>query len=125
MMTSQCIQTHAGRIDEDRNVTITDPDGADVTFPGKNPENVKLPIGTVITPNGEVTLTYTLKYVDDKGKELETAELVQIKLGETKKVKALSINGYNLKGEAVKSITGALSTDLNDYIITFTYEKQK
>ena len=115
----------AGRIDEDGNVTITDPDGADVTFPGKNPENVKLPIGTVITPDGEVTLTYTLKYVDDKGKELETAELVQIKLGMTEKVKALSINGYNLKGEAVKAITGALSTDLNDYIITFTYEKQK
>ena len=115
----------AGRIDEDGNVTITDPDGADVTFPGKNPENVKLPIGTVITPDGEVTLTYTLKYVDDKGKELETAELVQIKDGATEKVKALSINGYNLKGEAVKSITGTLSTALNDYIITFTYEKQK
>ena len=115
----------AGRIDEDGNVTITDPDGADVTFPGKNPENVKLPIGTVITPDGEVTLTYTLKYVDDKGKELETAELVQIKDGATEKVKALSINGYNLKGEAVKSITSTLSTALNDYIITFTYEKQK
>ena len=116
----------AGRIDENTgNVTITDPDGADVTFQGKNPENVKLPIGTVITPKGEVTLTYTLKYVDDKGKELETAELVQIKLDETKKVKALSINGYNLKGEAVKAITGTLSTALNDYIITFTYEKQK
>ena len=72
----------AGRIDEDGNVTITDPDGADVTFQGKDPENVKLPIGTVITPDGTVTLTYTLKYVDDKGKELETAELVQIKVGE-------------------------------------------
>ena len=116
----------AGRIDETTgNVTITDPDGADVTFQGKDPENVKLPIGTVITPNGEVTLTYTLKYVDDKGKDLEAAELVQIKLDETKKVKALSINGYNLKGEAVKAITGTLSTALNDYIITFTYEKQK
>lgn len=115
----------AGRIDEDGNVTITNPDGADVTFQGKDPENVKLPIGTVITPDGKVTLTYTLKYVDDKGKELETAELVQIKVGETERVKALSINGYNLKGEAVKSITGALRTALNDYIITFTYEKQK
>lgn len=115
----------AGRIDEDGNVTITDPDGADVTFQGKDPENVKLPIGTVITPDGTVTLTYTLKYVDDKGKELETAELVQIKVGETERVKALSINGYNLKGEAVRNITGALRTALNDYIITFTYEKQK
>lgn len=66
----------------------------------------------MITPKGEVTLTYTLKYVDDKGKELETAELVQIKLDETKKVKALSINGYNLKGEAVKAITGRAGAPL-------------
>lgn len=116
----------AGRIDETTgNVTITDPDGADVKFEGKTPENVKVPVGSIIASDGTVTLAYTIRYVDDKGKELETAELVQIKLDEIKKVKALSINGYNLKGEAVKSITGALSTALNDYIITFTYEKQK
>ena len=116
----------AGRIDETTgNVTITDPNGADVKFEGKTPENVKVPVGSIIASDGTVTLAYTIRYVDDKGKELETAELVQIKLGETEKVKALSINGYNLKGEAVKAITGTLSTALNDYIITFTYEKQK
>ncbi len=115
----------AGRIDEDGNVTITDPDGADATLPGKDPENVKVPEGTVIKPDGEITLTYTVKYSDEKGNQLYETELVQIKLGRTEKIKAVSINGYNLKGEAVKTITGALSTDLKDYIITFTYEKQK
>ena len=115
----------AGRIDEDGNVTITDPDGADATLPGKDPENVKVPEGTVIKPDGEITLTHTVKYSDEKGNQLYETELVQIKLGRTEKIKAVSINGYNLKGEAVKTITGALSTDLKDYIITFTYEKQK
>ena len=50
-----------GRIDPDTgNTTITAPDGADVSIPGKNPPDtradIKLPEGTVIKPDGTIIL---------------------------------------------------------------------
>lgn len=114
----------AGRIDEDGNVTITNPDGADVTIPGNNPADVKVPNGTVITPNGEITLVYTIRYVDGSGKQLKTAVLKQLTVGEIETVKAVTIDGYKVKGDETQTITAALSADVKDYIITFTYEKK-
>lgn len=41
-------------------MTITDPDGADVSVPGANPpatrEDIKVPEGTVIKPDGTIIL---------------------------------------------------------------------
>lgn len=70
----------AGRIDETTgNVTITDPDGADVKFEGKTPENVKVPVGSIIEPDGTVTLAYTIRYVDGSGKDLHTPAILLLK----------------------------------------------
>lgn len=114
----------AGRIDADGNVTITDPDGADVTIPGNDPADVKVPNGTVITPNGDITLVYTIKYVDKDGKELKTAATKRLKVGETETVKAVTIDGYKVSGDETHTINAAVSADLKDYVITFTYEKK-
>lgn len=114
----------AGRIDEDGNVTITAPDGADVTIPGNDPADVKVPNGTVITPNGEITLVYTIQYADVSGKQLKTAVLKQLKVGEIETVKAVTIDGYKIKSDETKTITAALSANAKDYIVTFTYEKK-
>ena len=114
----------AGRIDADGNVTITAPDGADVTIPGNDPADVKVPNGTVITPNGDITLVYTIKYVDKNGKELKTAATKRLKVGEIETVKAVTIDGYKVSGDETHTINAAVSTDLKDYVITFTYEKK-
>ena len=114
----------AGRIDADGNVTITDPDGADVTIPGNDPADVKVPNGTVITPNGNITLVYTIKYVDKNGKELKTAATKRLKVGEIETVKAVTIDGYKVSGDETHTINAAVSADLKDYVITFTYEKK-
>lgn len=114
----------AGRIDADGNVTITDPDGADVTIPGNDPADVKVPNGTVITPNGDITLVYTIKYVDKDGKELKTAATKRLKVDETETVKAVTIDGYKVSGDETHTINAAVSADLKDYVITFTYEKK-
>lgn len=114
----------AGRIDADGNVTITDPDGADVTIPGNDPADVKVPNGTVITPNGDITLVYTIKYVDKDGKELKTAATKRLKVSETETVKAVTIDGYKVSGDETHTINAAVSADLKDYVITFTYEKK-
>lgn len=114
----------AGRIDADGNVTITAPDGADVTIPGNDPADVKVPNGTVITPNGDITLVYTIKYVDKNGKELKTAATKRLKVGEIETVKAVTIDGYKVSGDETHTINAAVSADLKDYVITFTYEKK-
>ena len=114
----------AGRTDDDGNVIITNPDGAEVTIPGNDPEEVKVPNGTVIAPNGDMTLVYTIKYVDASGNALQTAATVKIKVGATETVTAATISGYNVSGDASKTVTGAVSTDPNNYIITFTYTKK-
>lgn len=114
----------AGRIDADGNVTITDPDGADVTIPGNDPADVKVPNGTVITPNGDITLVDTIKYVDKDGKELKTAATKRLKVGEIETVKAVTIDGYKVSGDETHTINAAVSADLKDYVITFTYEKK-
>lgn len=114
----------AGRTDDDGNVIITNPDGAEVTIPGNNPEEVKVPNGTVIAPNGDMTLVYTIKYVDASGNALQTAATVKIKVGATETVTAATISGYNVSGDASKTITGTVSADPNNYIITFTYTKK-
>mgnify|MGYP000406407464 CR=1 FL=1 len=114
----------AGRIDADGNVTITAPDGADVTIPGNDPADVKVPNGTVITPNGDITLVYTIKYVDKNGKELKTAATKRLKVGEIETVKAVTIDGYKVSGDETHTINAAVSADLKKYVITFTYEKK-
>lgn len=114
----------AGRTDDDGNVIITNPDGAEVTIPGNNPEEVKVPNGTVIAPNGDMTLVYTIKYVDASGNALQTAATVKIKVGATETVTAATISGYNVSGDASKTITGTVSADPNNYIIPFTYTKK-
>ncbi|MBU5431420.1 S-layer homology domain-containing protein [Intestinimonas sp. MSJ-38] len=114
----------AGRIDETTgNVTITDPNGADVKFEGKTPENVKVPVGSIIEPDGTVTLAYTIRYVDGSGRDLHTPAILLLKENAIKTVKYVSIDGYTPKGDQTQTITGKLSENLSQYTITFTYDK--
>ena len=111
-----------GTIDPDTgNVTITDPNGADVTFEDKTPADVKVPVGTVITPDGQVTLRYTIQYTHN-GSEIADPDYVDVELGGTKMVKSKTVNLYTCD-ERIREITGTLSNDLDDYVITFTYAK--
>lgn len=113
----------AGRIDEDGNVTITNPDGADVKIPGNTPEDIKVPNGTVIKPNGDMTLLYTIRYVDGSGTEIKTATVKSVQRGIPETVPAPPINGYTLSGAATQTAYGEVSANLADYTITFTYTK--
>lgn len=113
----------AGRIDEDGNVTITNPSGADVNLPGNNPEDIKVPNGTVIKPNGDMALLYTIRYVDGSGTEIKAADVKFVWRGSSMPVYADTITGYTVSGEATKWASGKVSADLDDYIITFTYTK--
>lgn len=113
----------AGRIEADGNVTITNPDGADVNLPGNTPENVKVPNGTVIKPNGDMILLYTIRYVDGSGTEIKTATVKSVQRGKSEPVKADTIPGYTVSGEATKTASGEVSANLADYTITFTYTK--
>lgn len=61
-----------GSIDKGNgNTTITNPDGADVSVPGKNPPdtraNIKLPQGTVIKPDGTIILPDDKNGKDENG----------------------------------------------------------
>lgn len=113
----------AGRIDEDGSVTITTPDGADVNLPGNTPEDIKVPNGTVIKPNGEMTLLYTIRYVDGNGTEIKTATVKSVQRGIHQTVDAAVISGYTLNDTATKMASGEVSANLADYVITFTYSK--
>ena len=113
----------AGRIDEDGNVTITNPSGADVNIPGSNPADFKVPNGTVIKPNGDMTLLYTIRYVDGSGTEIKTATVKPVQRGVPEKVEAATISGYTLSGAATQTASGEVSANLADYVITFTYTK--
>lgn len=113
----------AGRIDEDGNVTITNPSGADVNIPGSNPADFKVPNGTVIKPNGDMTLLYTIRYVDGSGTEIKTATVKPVQRGIPETVEAATITGYTVNGEATKTASGEVSANLADYTITFNYTK--
>ena len=113
----------AGRIDEDGNVTITNPSGADVNIPGSNPADFKVPNGTVIKPNGDMTLLYTIRYVDGSGTEIKTATVKPVQRGISETVEAATITGYTVSGEATKTASGEVSANPADYTITFTYTK--
>ena len=113
----------AGRIDEDGNVTITNPSGADVNIPGSNPADFKVPNGTVIKPNGDMTLLYTIRYVDGSGTEIKTATVKPVQRGIPETVEAATITGYTVSGEATKTASGEVSANLADYTITFNYTK--
>ena len=113
----------AGRIDEDGNVTITNPSGADVNIPGSDPADFKVPNGTVIKPNGDMTLLYTIRYVDGSGTEIKTATVKPVQRGIPETVEAATITGYTVSGEATKTASGEVSANLADYTITFTYTK--
>lgn len=113
----------AGRIDEDGNVTITNPSGADVNIPGSNPADFKVPNGTVIKPNGDMTLLYTIRYVDGSGTEIKTATVKPVQRGISETVEAATITGYTVSGEATKTASGEVSANLAYYTITFTYTK--
>ena len=111
-----------GTIDPDTgNVTITDPNGADVTFEDKTPADVKVPVGTVITPDGQVTLRYTIQYTHN-GSEIADPDYVDVALDSTTMVKSKPVNLYTCD-ERIREITGTLSDDLDDYVITFAYAK--
>ena len=117
--------TPAGTIDDvTGDVTITDPDGAEVTIPGNDPENVRVPEGTVITPTGKITLVYTIRYVDENGRRVRTSWHRWLQVGETETVKYATVSGYKLTSEETVTITAQLSDDLDDYIVIFTYAKK-
>lgn len=113
----------AGRIDKDGKVTITNPSGADVNIPGSNPADFKVPNGTIIEPNGDMTLLYTIRYVDGSGTEIKTATVKSVQRGIPDTVPAPAINGYTLSGAATQTASGEVSANLADYTITFTYTK--
>ena len=113
----------AGRIDEDGNVTITNPSGADVNIPGSNPADFKVPNGTVIKPNGDMTLLYTIRYVDGSGTEIKTATVKPVQRGISETVEAATITGYTVSGAATQTASGEVSANLAGYTITFNYTK--
>ena len=113
----------AGRIESNGDVTITNPSGADVNIPGSNPADFKVPNGTVIKPNGDMTLLYTIRYVDGSGTEIKTATVKPVQRGTSEPVEAATITGYTVSGEATKTASGVVSANLADYTITFTYTK--
>ena len=113
----------AGRIDKDGKVTITNPSGADVNIPGSNPADFKVPNGTIIEPNGDMTLLYTIRYVDGSGTEIKTATVKSVRRGISATVDAATITGYTVSGEATKTASGEVSANLADYTITFNYTK--
>ena len=113
----------AGRIESNGDVTITNPSGADVNIPGSNPADFKVPNGTVIKPNGDMTLLYTIRYVDGSGTEIKTATVKPVQRGISEPVEAATITGYTVSGEATKTASGEVSANLADYTITFTYTK--
>lgn len=113
----------AGRIESNGDVTITNPSGADVNLPGNTPEDIKVPNGTVIKPNGEMTLLYTIRYVDGSGTEIKTATVKSVQRGIPQTVEAAVISGYTLNDTATKTASGEVSANLADYTITFTYTK--
>ena len=113
----------AGRIESNGDVTITNPSGADVNIPGSNPADFKVPNGTVIKPNGDMTLLYTIRYVDGSGTEIKTATVKPVQRGISETVEAATITGYTVSGEATKTASGEVSANLADYTITFTYTK--
>ena len=117
--------TPAGTIDDvTGDVTITAPDGAEVTIPGNDPENVRVPEGTVITPTGKITLVYTIRYVDENGRRVRTSRYRWLQVGETETVKYATVSGYKLTSEETVTITAQLSDDLDDYTVIFTYAKK-
>ena len=113
----------AGRIESNGDVTITNPSGADVNIPGSNPADFKVPNGTVIKPNGDMTLLYTIRYVDSSGTEIKTATVKSVQRGISEPVEAAPITGYTVSGEATKTASGKVSANLAAYTITFTYTK--
>ena len=113
----------AGRIESNGDVTITNPSGADVNIPGSNPADFKVPNGTVIKPNGEMALLYTIRYVDGSGTEIKTATVKSVQRGIPQTVDAAVISGYTLNDTATKTASGEVSANLADYTITFTYTK--
>ena len=113
----------AGRIESNGDVTITNPSGADVNIPGSNPADFKVPNGTVIKPNGEMTLLYTIRYVDGSGTEIKTATVKSVQRGIPQTVDAAVISGYTLNDTATKTASGEVRANLADYTITFTYTK--
>lgn len=113
----------AGNIGANGDVTITNPSGADVNIPGSNPADFKVPNGTIIKPNGDMALLYTIRYVDGSGTEIKAADVKFVQRGFSLPVYAATITGYTVSGEATKTASGEVSADLADYIITFTYTK--
>lgn len=113
----------AGDIGANGDVTITNPSGADVNIPGSNPADFKVPNGTIIKPNGDMALLYTIRHVDGSGTEIKAADVKFVQRGFSMPVYAATITGYTVSGEATKRASGEVSADLADYIITFTYTK--
>ena len=111
----------AGNIGANGDVTITNPSGADVNIPGSNPADFKVPNGTIIKPNGDMALLYTIRYVDGSGTEIKAADVKFVQRGFSIPVYAATITGYTVSGEATKTASGEVSANLADYTITFTY----
>lgn len=113
----------AGNIGANGDVTITNPSGADVNIPGSNPADFKVPNGTIIKPNGDIALLYTIRYVDGSGTEIKAADVKFVQRGFSLPVYAATITGYTVSGEATKRASGEVSANLANYTITFTYTK--
>ena len=113
----------AGDIGANGDVTITNPSGADVNIPGSNPADFKVPNGTIIKPNGDMALLYTIRHVDGSGTEIKAADVEFVQRGFPIPVRAATITGYTVSGEATKMASGEVSASLDDYTITFTYTK--
>ena len=98
--------------------TIILPDGKD----GKDDTGGTIPGGSEIDKDGVVTYKYTVVYLDENDRALERPTYVSIKTGEPKTVRALTIPGYTVVGDASKEVTAG-ANDPSNYTITFKYEK--
>lgn len=68
-----------------------------------------------------MTLRYTIQYTHN-GSEIADPDYVDVALDSTTMVKSKTVNLYTCD-ERIREITGTLSNDLDDYVITFTYAK--
>ena len=118
---------------EGNDTTVTVPAGTTVASDGSltvpedgeasvEPSGAKVPGGSTIAPDGTITYKYTVRYVDEEGKELKAATSLMVVDSEETTVDALVIKNKTPEPNEV-SFTGGqtVGTDENPFTIEFVY----
>ncbi len=118
---------------EGNGTTVTVPAGTTVASDGSltvpedseasvEPSGAKVPGGSTIAPDGTITYKYTVRYVDEEGKELKAATSLMVVDSEETTVDALVIKNKTPEPNEM-SFTGGqtVGTDENPFTIEFVY----